>query len=208
MTVVTVLVLVAYSTPVLGVRTVVVNGVAMDARQKVLDAAGVPMGTPMLQVDTSEVRDRLGSVPEVQSAKVSLSWPSTLRLDIVERQPAVFMLASNGIQLVDASGVSFATVPQPPEGIPELRVRGSAKPDVMARSASTVLTSLPPELRADVTTVVADSPYDIRVLLRGQREVRWGDVGDSGRKAAILRTLLTRPGHIYDVTAPELPTVG
>ena len=53
----------------------------------------------------------------------------------------------------------------------------------------------------------AQDPGDIHLRLKGDREVHWGDTDESDRKAAILPPLLTRPGSVYDVTAPSLPTV-
>ena len=207
MTVVTVLVLAAYFTPLLGVRSVEVSGATTIPQQQLRDAADVPLGQPMLRVDVDAIRQRLQAVPQVRSADVMLAWPSTVRLDVVERTPAVFMLVSNGIQLIDEGGVPFATVPQWPDGLPELRVPHASPDDPATRVAMSVLTSLPPAIRVDVTTVTAETPRDVRFQLRGQREVRWGDSGESRRKVAILPALLTRPGHVYDVTAPDLPTV-
>jgi cell division protein FtsQ len=37
--------------------------------------------------------------------------------------------------------------------------------------------------------------------------VRWGPDEEAERKASVLVALLTRPGRVYDVTSPDLPTV-
>ncbi|MFD0490590.1 hypothetical protein ACFQ0O_30060 [Saccharopolyspora spinosporotrichia] len=55
--------------------------------------------------------------------------------------------------------------------------------------------------------MIAHNPRDLRLHLRGDREVEWGGVRETPRKAAILPPLLTRPGRVYDVTSPVLPTV-
>lgn len=205
--VITVLVLAAYFTPLLGVRNVEVKGVTTLREPEVLQAAGIEQGKPMLQLNTDEIRSRLRTVPKVASADVRLLWPSTVRLRVAERVPVAFTVARGGIQLVDASGVVFAPVPQPPAGLPELRASVVAPDDPAARAALEVLRVLPPAMRGEVTTIIAPSPESVQLLLKGEREVHWGSAQDSDRKAAILPALLTRPGKIYDVTSPALPTV-
>ena len=37
--------------------------------------------------------------------------------------------------------------------------------------------------------------------------VRWGTADQTERKAKVLAALLTQDGKIYDVAAPELPTI-
>ncbi|GGI75239.1 cell division protein FtsQ [Saccharopolyspora subtropica] len=205
--VVTVLALVLYFTPLLGVRSVEVTGNVTLHQDQVVQAAGVELGTPMLQVDVDEVRDRLQAVPKIAAAEVSLSWPSTLRVEVTERAAVAFVVARNGIQLVDGTGMPFEVVPQRPADLPELRLREVSQNDPATRTAMAILTSLPPAVRAEVTAVLADNPRDVRLLLTGDREVEWGSVEETARKAAILPPLLTRPGRVYDITTPALPTV-
>jgi cell division protein FtsQ len=207
MGVVTVVVLALYYTPLLGVRSVQVSGNTTLSQQDVLAAADVQIGKPMLQVDTEQIQARLRAVPQVASAGVTLAWPSTVRLAVVERVPVAFIAAPSGVRLVDSEGVPFAHAAQPPPGLIELRVRSAAANDPGTRAAVTVLTSLPPTLRGAVTAVVPQTPNDVRVSLSDGREVRWGDASDSAWKAAVLPPLLTRPGKIYDVSSPALPTI-
>lgn len=205
--VITVVVAVLYFTPLLGVRSVEVEGNRMLGDDEVLAAAGVEPGTPLLRVDTGEISSRLGEMSKLDSASVELMWPSTVRLDVVERIPMAFMVGRGGTHLVDASGLPFTEVPEPPPGLPELKVRTAAPDDPATRAALTALTALDPMVRDQVVAVEAERPADVRLLLTEDREVHWGMVEESERKAAILQPLLSRPGKIYDVTSPELPTV-
>lgn len=205
--VVTVVAVLLYFTPLLGVRSVEVVGNARLSQDEVVRAAGVEPGTPMLQVDVEEIRARLQAVPRIAAAQVSLAWPAAVRVQVTERVPVAFLVARNGIQLVDADGVPFEAVPERPEGLPELGVREVSREDPATRAALTVLMALSQPVRAEVTAVLADQPNDIRLILRGDREVHWGALEETPRKAAILPPLLTRPGKVYDVTTPALPTV-
>ncbi|MCI2420537.1 FtsQ-type POTRA domain-containing protein [Saccharopolyspora sp. K220] len=200
-------VVVLYFTPLLGVRSVEVVGNATLAQDQVVRAAGIEPGTPMLQVDVDDVQTRLRAMPKIAAAQVSLAWPSAVRVRIIERMPVAFLVARNGIQLVDADGVPFEAVAQRPASLPELRVREASQNDPATRAALTVLMALPQALRAEVSAMIAEQPNDVRLLLRGNREVHWGSLEETPWKAAILPALLTRPGKTYDVTTPALPTV-
>jgi len=205
MSLITALVLVLYFTPVLGVRSVRVQGLRDTPEQEVLAAAAVELGQPMLRVDDAAIRQRLAAVPALAGSEVRLRWPSTVELVVTERDPVAFLTGPGGAQLVDASGVVFRTVPKPPPGLAQLRPGRDR--DASARAAAEVLAALPPQLRAQVTAVSAEQPDDLRLQLTGNRQVQWGDADESQRKAAILPPLLTREGRVYDVTSPTLPTV-
>ncbi|MGW3468174.1 cell division protein FtsQ/DivIB [Saccharopolyspora sp. NPDC000995] len=204
---VTVVALLLYFTPLLGVRSVQVVGNATLGQEQVVHAAGIEPGTPMLQVDVDEIRGRLQALPKIAAAQVSLSWPSTVQLEVTERVPVAFMVARNGIQLVDAGGVPFETVLGRPADLPELQVQAASQDDAATKAAMTVLMALSQPVRAEVAAVIAQRPNAVRLLLRGDREVDWGSLEETPRKAAILTPLLTRPGKVYDVTTPALPTV-
>ncbi len=204
MAVITVLVLVLYFTPALGVRSVEISGTT--ERQRIRDAAAIRTGTPMLRVDESAIRDRLRALSWVDSTRVELAWPWTVRLRVVERSPVAYTRTPKGVRLVDAEGVPFETVPAPPD-LPELRVRRVTADDAATDAALTVLRALPEPVRRELTTIVAEQPDHLRLLLTGGRTVQWGSTARTDRKAAILPALLTRPGEVYDVTTPALPTV-
>lgn len=205
LTAVTLLVLALYFTPLLGVRSVRVEGNRALGEQEVLAAAEVPLGESMLRVDTDAIRSRLRENPKVASVQADRSWPSTVRLEIEERTPAAFVRDGGAVRLVDAGGVPFNTVPQPPAGLPELQA--PSPDDPLVRDEMSVLASLPPELRGQVLAVTAGKPSDLRLRLTGDREVKWGSLRESQRKASVLPLLLTQPGRVYNVTSPDLPTV-
>ena len=56
-------------------------------------------------------------------------------------------------------------------------------------------------------TLEADSPAHIRLELRGDREIIWGDATDNDAKAVAAATLLAQPGSVIDVSAPQFATV-
>ncbi|QFZ22577.1 cell division protein FtsQ/DivIB [Saccharothrix syringae] len=202
MTVVTAVVCAVWFTPVLGVREVEVRGVVEMTEVQVLEAAAIEPGTPLVRVDTEAVAARVRELRRVAGVRVERVLPGSVRLTVDERDPVGVVLAGDGAHLVDATGRDYATVAQPPAGLPELKASGAA-----LDAAVGVVTQLPEALRREVLVVTAGSPSGVRLTLSAGREVRWGSVADSPRKAAVLEVLLTREGEVFDVSSPELPTV-
>jgi cell division protein FtsQ len=192
---------------VLGARTVAVAGAGVLSADEVRAAANVPPGRPLLRLDIGAVADRVRGLPPVADVRVERSWPSTVTIRITERAPLAFASVGGGAQLVDATGLRFATVPQPPPGLPELQAADGEATVAAARVLATLADPRHAALRAELTAVHADSPYDVRLTLRGDRTVRWGSVERSDGKAAVLAVLLTQEGSVYDVASPDLPTI-
>jgi cell division protein FtsQ len=200
------LALVLYFTPAMSARSVVVTGVGAVTQEEVLDVAAVRLGTPLLQVDTGEVADRVAGIRRVASARVQREYPSTLRIAIVERIAIVVKDFPDGPHLYDRDGVDFATAPPPP-GLPYIDVDSPGPADQSTKAALDVMTALRPEVVAQVSRVAAPSVSSITLTLTDGRTVVWGTTDRTGEKAEKLAALLTQPGRVYDVSSPDLPTV-
>jgi cell division protein FtsQ len=198
--------LVLYFTPVMSVRNLVVDGLVVIPRDEVVAAVAVPEGTPLLQVDTNKVADRVAGVSRVASVRVQREYPSSLRVTVVERIPVAVRDEPDGTHLFDRDGVDFATGPPAP-GVPYLDVDNPGPNDPTTKAALTVLTSLRPEVAGQVGRVSATSVASISLTLADGRMVIWGTTDRSDEKAEKLAALLTRPGQTYDVSSPDLPTV-
>jgi len=200
------LALALYFTPAMSARSVVVTGVGAVTQEEVLDVAAVRMGTPLLQINTGAVADRVAGIRRVASARVQREYPSTLRITIVERIPVVVKDFPDGPHLYDRDGVDFATAPPPP-GLPYIDVDNPGPSDPPTTAALDVMTALRPEVVAQVSRVAAPSVSSITLTLTDGRTVVWGTTDRTGEKAEKLAALLTQPGRVYDVSSPDLPTV-
>ncbi|MFM9033957.1 MAG: cell division protein FtsQ/DivIB [Mycobacterium sp.] len=198
--------LVLYFTPVMSARSVVVIGTGAVSREEVVEAAGVRLGTPLLQIDTDEVADRVAGIPRVASARVQREYPSAVRISIVERIPLVVKDFPDGPHLFDRDGVDFVTAPPPP-GLPYIDVDNPGPADPPTIAALEVLTALRPEVAGQVGRVAAPSVAAITLTLMDGRIVVWGTTDRTDEKAEKLTALLTQPGRVYDVSSPDLPTV-
>ncbi|EUA24006.1 cell division FtsQ family protein [Mycobacterium xenopi 4042] len=164
--------LILYFTPVMSARSIVVTGTGAVTREEVLDAAKVRPGTPLLQIDTDQVADRVATIRRVASARVQRQYPSTLRITIVERIPVVVKDFPDGPHLFDRDGVDFATAP-PPSSLPYIDVDNPGPTDPATKAALAVLTALRPEVAGQVGRVAAPSVASITLTLVDGRTVIW-----------------------------------
>jgi cell division protein FtsQ len=198
--------LVLYFTPAMSARNIVVTGTGAVTREEVLDAAQVRPGTPLLQINTNQVADRVAAIRRVASARVQRQYPSALRITIVERVPLVVKDFPDGPHLFDRDGVDFATAPPPP-GLPYIDVANPGPSDPATKAALQVLTALRPEVAGQVGKIAAPSVASITLTLNDGRVVIWGTTDRTEEKAEKLAALLTQSGRTYDVSSPDLPTV-
>ena len=198
--------LILYFTPLMAARGIIVTGIGAVTRDEVLDAAHVKLGTPLLQINTDNVADRVAAIRRVASARVQRDYPSALMITIVERIPVVVKDLPDGPHLFDRDGVDFATAPPPP-ALPYIDVDSPGPADPSTKVALAVLTALRPEVVAQVSRIAAPSVASITLTLTDGRKVIWGTNDRTEEKAQKLAALLTRPGRIYDVSSPDLPTI-
>ncbi len=113
--------LVAFSS-VFAVRSVDVRGVHNLTAAEVRARAQIADGTPLLRVDTVAVTARIDQLPDVASAEVSTSYPSTVVITVVERSPVGYLKAAGSDTLVDRTGAAYRVVASAPSTLPELVV--------------------------------------------------------------------------------------
>jgi cell division protein FtsQ len=195
-----------YFTPVMSARSIIVTGIGAVTRDEVVNAAQVKLGTPLLQINTDSVAERVAAIRRVASARVQRQYPSALRITVVERVAVVVRDFPDGPHLFDRDGVDFATAPPPP-ALPYLDVDTPGPTDPATKAALGVLLALRPEIVAQVARISAPSVASITLTLADGRTVIWGTNDRTEEKAEKLAALLTRPGRTYDVSSPDLPTV-
>lgn len=201
-----------WSSPLLAVQSITVKGTSRLSTQDVLAAARVPIGRSLLRIDPGRIQSRVAGLPAVSVVTVDRDWPRRLVITVTERRPIAVVATSAGAQLVDATGVAFASTDQAPPGLLPLTlgaplgigpVTGAGEAD--ARAALAVWKSLPHALRSVVTSVAAPSPADVTLHLTAHRTVIWGDPEETQRKLTVLKALLTTKATVYDVSTPDVP---
>ena len=189
------------------VSQIAVTGATQVDPSLIRAASGIQLGGPLLAVRADEVRQRLTAIPLLASVEVARDWPGTVQLTVTERTPVALASSATGPALVDSTGLPYQLAPKPAPRLPRLAADRVAPDDPATEAGLAVLAALSPEVRDKLQVVEADGPGEVTLRLAGGKQVRWGSPDASARKAAVLAVLLTQPGTVYDVTAPDLPTI-
>lgn len=195
---------VAFS-PLLAASSVRVEGVDDADSAAVLDAAAVPLGTPLARLDTAGIAQRVhDQVRFVNQVSVRRAWPQTVVLDVAPRAAVLVEKdAQDQLSLVDATGNAFRVVEKAPEGLPVVSTTDSADREGLL-AAVEVLTLLSESQRATVKNLTVSSA-DLVSFSLGKVTVVWGGRGDGAKKLAVLNALLTTNPAVVDVSAPDTP---
>ena len=195
------------------VRSVVVNGTDVVPVSQVRAVAGIPMGVPMIRVDTGAAASRVEAITQVQSAQITKSWPDRIVITVRERTPvlAVVVPASasgpgspGGFSLIDASGIVVRSVRVKPTGMP---VYGTPIPPATLRgspslaAAVEVLHEVPAPIARSVAAVTASSPENVTLELSDGATIVWGSTARASAKAAELSALMHTHARYYDISA-------
>lgn len=209
--------------PLFGLTSIQVEGVAALSRDQVVAASGLRLGEPYLAIDLGAVERRLEALPWVAHATAVRAYPSGLKLLIQERQPTAALSAGHaGYWLVAADGTVLAQVPRLPAGLPYVRdvplPPGShpgtrLPPGNPLANALTALDHLAPALRRQVVAVTARSIDSLEFEFRGGARVLYGLADQQAAKDAavlLIQQQLQAQGkrmvHV-DVRNPTTPTV-
>jgi cell division protein FtsQ len=208
-----------YGSDWLRVHDVSVTGTRVLTPDQVREAADVPVGEPLMSVDTEAIEARLLSkTPRIDTVAVDRSWPDGVELKVTERTPVLLVRKGRNFMEVDDEGVRFAMVSRAPKGVPLLELalsgRGSSAAslrrfgeDRLVREAVRVAGRVPAAVARDATVVKVRSYDDISLELSGGRTVAWGSGEKGAEKARVLTALMkAEPGARYfDVSVPTAP---
>ncbi|MET8243487.1 FtsQ-type POTRA domain-containing protein [Streptomyces sp. NPDC005202] len=208
-----------YGSPWTRVERVSVSGARVLTPAQVRAAAEVPVGAPLISVDTDAIAARLRhELPRIDSVDVVRSWPHGIGLKVVERTPVLVEKKGGNFIEVDDAGVRFAVVSRAPKGVPVLELSLSRASSAAAslrrfgesrlvREAVTVAGRIPAEVARETRVVKVRTYDDISLELNDGRTVAWGSSEKSGEKARTLTALMkaARGARHFDVSVPTAP---
>lgn len=209
---------IAFGSPLLKVRDVVVVGGAHVSGADVAAIAGLDDSDNLLLLSTAQVARKVEELPWVHSAKVNRKLPGTVRVRVVERRAAVtldtdegrwkldrlghVLESGSGSGLTVLTGVSAGAV-EPGDRIDEPEIE----------SALAAWRSLSPRIRKRIAVVLAPTPERITLSFADGTQVRYGAAESMKAKNEVLGVLLRemqargeRAGYI-DVRVPTSPAV-
>ncbi|MDR1449387.1 MAG: FtsQ-type POTRA domain-containing protein [Propionibacteriaceae bacterium] len=190
--------------PVFAVAAVTVEGTELLTTDEVAAAAAVPLGLPMVRLDTAAVVERVRQLPAVAAAEAVRHLGGTVEIRVVERQPVYGQLDGAAVRLVDATGCAYAEVAAVPDGLLTASLADSS--DRLRAAVAVVVTALPETLRSSVTALNAASVDHIELSLASGATVLWGSADDSSFKGQVAAALVAGvAASYYDVSAPNSP---
>jgi cell division protein FtsQ len=191
--------------PVFAVRSVTVRGIHLLTAKQVEDAAHISHGTPLLRLNEAAITRRVEQLPEVGSAQVTTSFPSTVTITVTERVPVGYVKQGNRFVLIDHTGAQYRTSGSKPAKLPLFVVPSGADARTSGRALATVAAALPARVRAKTASIQALNAQAITLLLKDHRVVQWGSADRSDEKARVLAALLPHAEQQIDVTDPDQP---
>lgn len=191
----------------LEIRDVEVRGTEHVPVERVVRAAGVPVGTPLLRLDTEKVADGVLELAPVESVRIEHDLPHTVRIVVVERSAVAWIDRSGTPWAVDASGVVYRPLNSEPSHLPQLDVDDEDRRvlSAVARVAADIAEN-DSALLGDTDTIRAETRDSIELDLTKDRTVVWGSAEEAEAKLSVLGPLLQIKARSYDVSAPERPT--
>ncbi|NQU66802.1 MAG: FtsQ-type POTRA domain-containing protein [Candidatus Marinimicrobia bacterium] len=86
-------------------KNTVVAGNGYIPTDQVLEIANINKNETVLDLDLGDVAKRLSAYSFIKSQKISRVFPSTIRIDVIEREPFAVVKCHNGMAILDRDGV-------------------------------------------------------------------------------------------------------
>lgn len=164
-------------------------------------------GRPLALVQETEVHRALEPFPLIQRYSIERIPPHTLVIRLQERDGVIAVPRGKKFDVFDPAGVRVGTMDTARRGVPVAsgRVKTTGSPAFTA--AAHVVRDMPADIRKKLVGVTAKGDQDVAFELANGRQVVWGDVSETQRKAVVLRALMkaAKSASVYDVSAPDAP---
>jgi len=170
-------------------------------------------GQPMYRNSFDDIASKIGKIASVSNVEIEKSWPSTLKITIVKRQPVGYIETDQGVALVDSKGFVFKKTEEALVGYPSFEGMDEIEfakviPDL---TFVKVLAQAPSEIKDQIVLVkVENEKYSLE--LSDGIDIILGDNSKLKEKLVITWSILqakkrSELGYI-DVSVPSLPVSG
>ncbi|MCL2483035.1 MAG: FtsQ-type POTRA domain-containing protein [Propionibacteriaceae bacterium] len=197
----------AWFSPWFTARSVQVTGNSQASTDQITQAAAVPIGTPLVRVDVSAVRDRVTAIPAVASAKITREISGVIRIAVTERTAVYAIQGNNQALLVDSNGLAYLVTDAVPDALPVVTLPWA---DVgtstrLMSDAAVIVQALPDSVRSQMVSLGAQTPDTFTIALTNGAQILWGSSDNSDLKAQVISGLLNVKATYYDVSSPSHP---
>jgi len=173
-------------------------------RKPIEQVAGIEIGERITDINYLAVEAKITQLPQVRSASVVRRWPDRIVISVDLREPIGWLSRDNTILYLDSTGEIY----DPKVGIAKLGIpQFRANSDRLLMDSTTAYFDFPNSIKKQIIEVSASTQSNIRFILSPGITVVWGSSERGSRKSEVLQVLLQRKAKIYDVSAPDLPTI-
>ena len=214
------LVWVMFWSPLLRVRDLKLSDAQRTTLREIEEVTGLLDGDQnLLLMSTGGVESDIETLPWVESAEVDRTLPGTVKVRLVEREPALVLSLGAARWTIDIDGNVLATG-EAEEGLPVLAgvQVDELEPGIQLRTEEAVgalraFRGLPRNVRRQVAAVFAPTIERISFALEGGTVIRFGAAEQLDAKNEVLRALFEDLGSdgggvaYIDVRVPTSPAV-
>lgn len=199
-------------------KDIAVSGNVHVSAAEINRRAAIPANANVWLLNKRAAEQRVEALPWVRDAQIHRALPARVRIVVIERQPVACVVSGRAAYLVDADAHVIES--SCPNGA---MLRVAFPPLAMQRPGAVLDAALLHRMVADAATlhgaqldaatVGLDRFGGLEAHLRDGVIVRFGDDADLGRKAGLIRPILSAYGARHnqvaavDVRAPSTPVV-
>ena len=203
-----------YQSSFLAVASITVDGQVRSNAASIIADEGIAPGMPTVNVPAPELEAALLGDPWVAAVDVTVRWPGTVEVTLVEHVPSAWVRVGDQWALAARGGAVMEVVAAIPEGAPRIEVGvagavpGEPLDSLAALGALELIDALPATLVPNV--VVEGDDTGLRGVIAGI-SVDFGYPADMTAKAAAVIALLESdavdPGSAISVVSPDRPAI-
>ncbi|MCL2471301.1 MAG: FtsQ-type POTRA domain-containing protein [Propionibacteriaceae bacterium] len=197
----------AWFSPWFTARSVQVTGNSQASTEQITQAADVPIGTPLVRVDVTAIRDRVTAIPAISSAKITREMSGVIRIAVTERTPVYAIQGDSQALLVDGGGLAYLVTDAVPDSLPVVTLPWTdvGSSTRLMSDAAVIVQALPDAVRTQMVSLGAQTPDTFTIALTNGAQILWGSSENSDQKAQVISGLLNVKATYYDVSSPSHP---
>lgn len=203
-----------YQSSFLAVSSITVDGQYRSDAASIITAQGIAPGMPTVNVPANDLEAALLTDPWVAAVDVTVRWPGTVEVTLVEHIPSAWVQVGDRWALAARGGAVLETAAEIPQEAPRIdvgvtaAVPGDAVVSLAAIGALEFIDALPAVLVPNV--IVEGDDAGLSGVVAGFA-VDFGYPSDMTAKAAAIVALVDTgeltPGSVISVVSPDRPAV-
>jgi cell division protein FtsQ len=181
-----------FESPLMAVSEITISGSGEADVASIVEDFGIAEGMPTISADAEGLVERIVADPWVAASDVSVTWPGSIAITVLEHTPAAWVAAGEGWVLAAADGSALEVAQVPTNAFPTVSVGSPALVpgevlDPVARGAIAFVINLTDEYRLGATVT---GTWDAVTAHVAGHAVSLGHPLDMPEKARALAALL------------------